>query len=194
MLYFSHNRGNRVVVDRDRLVKLLNMTASSHDSEALAAMRHSNQMLRQANMSWADLIAVATEPPPARAPTEPKAEPDIRRHDPPSPRSANWGRDLFGDEPSITRSADPKKAQSDQLALKRRVLRGRIRAVPFVLRLLFFPIWVFAETYAALVHGGPLPGKIIAFLAPVAVGAAAGAFWIVVVNELAKWFGFGRLI
>jgi len=50
-----------VPVDRDRLIKLLNMTGSSHDSEALSAIRLSNELLRQTETTWADLLALPTE-------------------------------------------------------------------------------------------------------------------------------------
>lgn len=38
------------------LIKLLGMTGSSFDGEAIAAMRKANQILKEANMSWADII------------------------------------------------------------------------------------------------------------------------------------------
>ena len=41
--------------DRERLVKLLNMTHSASDGEALAAIRKCNELLRQHKLSWIDV-------------------------------------------------------------------------------------------------------------------------------------------
>jgi len=49
-----------------RLVKLLGMTGSDYDGEALAAIRKANDLLKAAGMTWGDIIAV--EPEPATAP------------------------------------------------------------------------------------------------------------------------------
>ena len=48
-----------MTVDRDRLIKLLNLTESAHDGESLNAIRASNALMRQSKMTWTDLIAVA---------------------------------------------------------------------------------------------------------------------------------------
>jgi hypothetical protein len=50
-------------LDRDRLRKLLAMLDSSHDGEALNAGRLAAALLREAGLSWADIIPDA----PARA-------------------------------------------------------------------------------------------------------------------------------
>ena len=52
-------------MDRERLIRLLRMTESDRDAEALIAIRKSNQMLKQNGMSWSDVIDL---PPPAEAP------------------------------------------------------------------------------------------------------------------------------
>src|SRR5713101_6237128 len=44
------------MVDRSRLVKLLNITESQHDAEALAAIRRSNDLLRRSKTSWVELL------------------------------------------------------------------------------------------------------------------------------------------
>jgi hypothetical protein len=49
-----------------RLVKLLGMTSSDYDGEAIVAMRKANDLLKAAGMTWGDIIAV--EPEPATAP------------------------------------------------------------------------------------------------------------------------------
>src|SRR5919202_1513485 len=43
--------------DRERLVKLLSMTHSASDGEALAAMRKCNELLTQHKLSWNDVVA-----------------------------------------------------------------------------------------------------------------------------------------
>jgi hypothetical protein len=43
-------------IDRDRLFKLLGMTGSSHDGEALNALRRAQDLLAAAGMSWDDLL------------------------------------------------------------------------------------------------------------------------------------------
>ena len=46
----------RVTIDRERLIRLLRMTESDRDAEALIAIRKSNEMLRANGMSWSDVI------------------------------------------------------------------------------------------------------------------------------------------
>ena len=43
-------------IDRERLVRLLRMTESDRDAEALIAIRKSNELLRAHRTSWADVI------------------------------------------------------------------------------------------------------------------------------------------
>ena len=54
-----------MTIDRERLIRLLRMTESDRDAEALIAIRKSNQMLKQNGMSWSDVIDL---PPPSEAP------------------------------------------------------------------------------------------------------------------------------
>jgi hypothetical protein len=44
-------------VDKTRLVKLLGMTTSEHDGEALNAMRMANDLIKAAGKTWADVLA-----------------------------------------------------------------------------------------------------------------------------------------
>lgn len=57
--------GRRVPIDRERLIRLLRMTESDRDAEALIAIRKTNAMLRQNGMGWSDVIDL---PPPAETP------------------------------------------------------------------------------------------------------------------------------
>lgn len=53
-----------MTIDRERLIRLLRMTESDRDAEALIAIRKSNEMLRANGMSWSDLIDSPPQPEP----------------------------------------------------------------------------------------------------------------------------------
>jgi hypothetical protein len=53
-----------VTIDRERLIRLLRMTESDRDAEALIAIRKTNAMLKANGASWSDVIDL---PPPAQA-------------------------------------------------------------------------------------------------------------------------------
>jgi hypothetical protein len=48
--------GRRVTINRERLIRLLRMTESDRDAEALIAIRKTNAMLRANGVSWSDVI------------------------------------------------------------------------------------------------------------------------------------------
>ena len=51
----------------EKIIKLLNLTQSPNDNEALSAIRRVNQMLKESNKGWTDLLLsgpVAHKPPP----------------------------------------------------------------------------------------------------------------------------------
>jgi hypothetical protein len=48
--------------DREKFVRIIGMTASKFDAEALAALRLANRMLRQHGMTWRDVVGLAPEP------------------------------------------------------------------------------------------------------------------------------------
>ena len=54
-----------MTIDRERLIRLLRMTESDRDAEALIAIRKSNAILRKNGMSWSDVIDL---PRPAESP------------------------------------------------------------------------------------------------------------------------------
>lgn len=45
------------MLDHDRLAKLLALTASPNDNEALAAMRKANEIMKGEDLTWAELLA-----------------------------------------------------------------------------------------------------------------------------------------
>lgn len=182
-----------MTVDRNKLIKLLNMTESAHDGESLNAIRASNALLRQSKTTWAELICAATSPQPG---FEPPASP--RRADPKtdaeyeqetSDRPANWGHDLFGDRPSLHASPAPAKERADERARRKDALRTYIAAVPIWLRIAFFPAWAFAFAYAAAVHAEPRPKQIFAMIVPLTVGVLTGLLWLLIIGAAARAFG-----
>jgi len=48
-----------VTIDRERLIRLLRMTESDRDAEALIAIRKTNAMLKANGASWSDVIDLA---------------------------------------------------------------------------------------------------------------------------------------
>jgi hypothetical protein len=65
--YSAGNAGRGVTIDKERLIRLLRMTESDRDAEALIAIRKSNELLRASKMSWSDVIDLpkASQPPQA---------------------------------------------------------------------------------------------------------------------------------
>ena len=77
-----------MTLDRERLIKLLNLTESEYDAEALNAIRSSNAFLRKHRTTWAALLALPQEPAKARQP-----EPTQAQHQ--RPRPGPRGPDAF---------------------------------------------------------------------------------------------------
>jgi len=44
------------MLDRERLAKVLAMTTSNHDGEALSAIRRANEILAGENLTWTELL------------------------------------------------------------------------------------------------------------------------------------------
>jgi len=82
-------------LDKNRLVKFLNMTDSQHDAEVLIAIRKANELLRLHRVKWTDLVG--TPPRPRVVPAEPRAyepRPAFRRQEfrrPVRRRRFGWG-------------------------------------------------------------------------------------------------------
>jgi len=165
------------MVDMVRLVKLLNMTESQHDGEALTAIRRSNALLRQSKTSWEELLAPLSTPQQV-SPPHPKPEQPIA----PERKTTDWGSDLFGDEPTFTNGSTEKDAKDDAKVFA----RFKIRSVPLVWRLFFFPIWAAAETYVATVYREPLATRLIAIAMPLMVGGFAAVMWFAIATTVAK--------
>jgi hypothetical protein len=107
--------------DRDRLVKLLGMTGSNAEGEAINAMRLANRTLGRLQLTWDDVIGTSGWQPEHRAstpenwsePYEPeapssRARASTSRHSPPPPRpeaqprttsNSYYGTGPFGTSP-----------------------------------------------------------------------------------------------
>jgi hypothetical protein len=112
-------------LDRDRLAKLLNLTGSDHDAEALAAIRKANELLRQSSANWEDALGLSS--PPAD----------------PTPAAAN--RPKHASPPP--RQSPPARPPGYQLTAS---YRDAFRREPLIPRLLAFPFWIAIELLAAI--------------------------------------------
>jgi hypothetical protein len=81
-----------VSIDKVRLTKLMRMTESVHDGEALTALRMANALLKAANVNWSDILG---------SPSTSAPSPDYRT--PPSKRSAG-GPSRYGKPASQKRA------------------------------------------------------------------------------------------
>jgi hypothetical protein len=156
-------------VDKDRLVKLLNMTESQHDGEALAAIRKSNDLLRLYRASWSDVLGVSA--PPAEEPRQPEPakpsaapRPSARPQQTTRPAAAAWEAEY-----------PPGYEQA-------RIYRNAFRHEPLVPRLLGFPFWIVVEALAILA-----PRKYLNTSGPV----MTFVFMISMLLGVLAWIGLG---
>jgi hypothetical protein len=165
--------------ERERFVKLLGLTRSSNDGEALAALRKCNDVLTQHHLSWADVVAGRCA---RRVDRDTDLLDDIgrvvnahRRSDPPSPSRA------FAE--SIRREAYFEQTRRRQRVMARRF---RIRKIPLLLRLLFFPLWATAEVLAGVTAPDISPSvRAMKSFAALLVLAVSSVAWLQVINMVA---------
>jgi len=143
-----------VALDKDRLIKLLNITASQHDAEVLVAIRMANALLRQNQTTWPELLGVV-DPASFAGPA-----PDHQTHpEEDAVRNFNFAH--------ASEAQGPWEAR-----VRADAFRAEIRAIPVWLRLLFFPLWAGAEIVATaviperngLVRGGGIVVALMTFL------------------------------
>lgn len=144
-------------LDKGRLIKLLNLTASDTDGEALGAIRRANAALRKAKTSWEEVVNSGQEPE-AEAPLDFTFDPALREH-----------------SPTVMRPPDPKE-----------VARARVRSVPVLVRLAFFPVWATAEAYITASMGERWPMKGLTLSAPLLVAAMTGSAWVYGIRGVAR--------
>lgn len=93
-------------LDRERLLKLLRLTESDADGEALNAVRMANRMLKSAGKSWDEVLIGVTTP---SASARSYGSPDYRT--PPSKR----GPRTYGRAEPPKKRAEPKKIYDDNI-------------------------------------------------------------------------------
>jgi hypothetical protein len=123
-----------VTLDKYRLIKLLNMTASQHDAEVLMAIRKSNALLRQSRATWSEILGAIDS-----GPLENPASPGYQTHP---------------EEDDSRQSASAQASEARGLweaSVRADSFRAELRAIPSWLRLLFFPLWAGAEVVATAV-------------------------------------------
>lgn len=70
-----------MTLDRGRLAKLMGLTTSVHDGEALNALRMANKMLSDAKLTWSEVIGGPTSrAPDFRTPPSKRGAGDTRRY------------------------------------------------------------------------------------------------------------------
>ena len=143
-------------LNRDQLIKLLNLTRSEYDAEALNAIRRANALLRKHRATWADLLALPQESAKARQP-----EPTQARQQTP-------------------RGSDAFKAKHEYRATNSttQVQFSRIGWLPRSLTILFFPSVLYVWLYERVVLTKRRRLKPVAMLVPIFGGATAALIWV----------------
>jgi hypothetical protein len=148
-----------MTLNRDQLIKLLNLTRSEYDAEALNAIRHADALLRKHGASWADLLALPQEP--TKAP-QPEPTPGQQQQPRPSPEgSAKFKTELIR-EPKVR------------------------HALLWRLTILFFPYAVFVWLYERVVVKSRRRLKPVAMLVPIFGGTMAVWTWVCLVLAAAQ--------
>ena len=140
-----------MTLDRGHLVKLLNMTSSEYDAEALNAIRQADALLRKHGMTWVDLLTLPRES--ARAP-QPESTQAPQQQPAPRPESSATSR-------------------------TRPVRKLKVRhALAAALRGFFFPYPVFFWLYAMVVATTQRRLKPVAMLVPILGTVASALLWV----------------
>jgi hypothetical protein len=165
--------------ERERFVKLLGLTRSSNDGEALAALRKCNDVLTQHRLNWADVVAGRCA---RQVHRDTGLRDDIgrvvnahRRNERASPSRA------FAD--SIRREAYFEQTRRQQQVM---AVRLRIRKIPLLLRLFFFPLWATGEMLAGVTASDTSASvRAMKSFAALLVLAVSSVAWLQVVNIVA---------
>jgi hypothetical protein len=163
-------------LDREQLIKLLNLTGSEYDAEALSAIRRSNVLLRRHRTTWAELLAPSQEPLQTPQPRPAQAR---QQRPKPSPR----GSPAFRERPiweSNVRYARQRYWTTNET---------RQAWVRNMLGVSFFPVTVFAWLYKRVVHRKRRWLKPIAILVPIFGGGMAAMVWVVMLLSVAQLIG-----
>jgi hypothetical protein len=162
-----------MTLNRAQLIKLLNLTGSEYDAEALNAIRRSNALLRKHRATWADLLALPQEPAQARQPR-------------PRPR----GSDAFRDKPMWESKVRHSQWQGYRATnATKQVQFSRIGSLSPSLSVLFFPVAVYVWLYeeVVLTRRGRL--RQFAMFVPIFGGGTASLIWILMLLTVAHVMG-----
>jgi hypothetical protein len=168
-------------LDRERLIKLLNLTGSEYDAEALSAIRRSNALLRRHRTTWAELLALPQEPAKARQPGPAQA-----RQQRPRPRGSDAFRDKPMWEPKVRHGQWQGYRATDAT---KQVQFSRFGPLLPSLRVLFFPVTVFVWLYEGVVRTKRWWLKPVAMLVPIFGGGMAAMIWVVMLLSVAQLIG-----
>lgn len=160
-------------LDRVRLLKLLQMTRSGSDGEALNAVRMANALLDREGESWEAVLGLLGEPDPFPAPPPPR--------DP----SAEWRSSAFVDQAWETDS-EPSFRPGEFLGVR---IRWTLRHIPLSVRLLLFPLWFACHAVADVLEASR-PGRRILLVLVAAGGTALmGMVWLVLAGLVVEAVG-----
>ena len=174
-----------MTLNRDQLVKLLNLTASEYDAEALNAIRRANALLQQQRATWADLLALPPEPAKGRQPEPTQAQ--YQR-----PRSRPRGPVAFKAKPIW----EPKVGHAQWHGYRatnatKQVQFSRIGLLSPSLNILFFPYAVYVWLYKRVVLTNRRRLKPVTMLVPILGGATAALIWMFLLLAVAQLMGLG---
>jgi hypothetical protein len=164
-------------LDRERLIKLLNMTGSEHDAEALSAIRRSNALLRRHRTTWEELLAPSQEP--LQAPQRNHTQAWQQRPKP-GLRDSHAFRERPNWQPNVRYSRRQRYWTTSE---------ARQALVSDMLGVVFFPVTVFAWLYERVVPGKRRWLKPLALLVPICGGAMAAMIWVVMLLSVAQLIG-----
>jgi len=167
-----------MTLNRAQLIKLLNLTESEYDAEALNAIRRSNALLRKHRTTWADLLALPQEPAKARQPGPAQA------------RQRPRGSDAFRSRPMW----EPKARYGQWHGYRatnatKQVQFSRIGSLSPSLSVLFFPVAVYVWLYEGVVLTRRWRLKPVAMLVPIFGGGTAALIWVFMLLAVAQLMG-----
>jgi len=159
--------------DRAKLFRLLALTNSPYDGEALAASRMANKLLKRTGASWADLFGQDEPNRDTTAAQDPPADTHSTRTAP-----EDFGGDIFGDKPAWTK-APPKRV----------VRAGRLRlflaGIPMPIRLVLGPLTAAGYLAAWTIETDSLFDRSVRVLFSAAgVALAFGLYAMIIAAEL----------
>jgi hypothetical protein len=169
-----------MTLNRDQLIKLLNLTGSEYEAEALNAIRRANALLRKHRATWADLLARPQEPAEAQQPEPTQAQQRPRPTD--------------SDTRKVKSVWNPKVRHAEwhgyrATSATKQVQFSRIGSLPPSLSVLFFPITVYIWLYEGAPRTRRRWLKPVANLVPIFGGGTAALTWVFLLLAAAQLIG-----